>query len=1821
MQEGQTTDTVAGGPDAGSTSMPSLEATLNDAHLASSMPQSSVGSPMPSAGTEPVTQLGQSPTPPSPNKSVGAKYALPILIGAGLICAIIVIAAIVMRTRQSQNAQLQSVADASNYNQTAVPLAEISASEKLSPTLRVYESAGSLFTVNGDFSLNGRAIVSAVSRPVDPQPGELWFQQDSKKLYFYDGTNYVDITYAQTVNSDLQALTAKLQNVVTSVQNASGNITLNAGTGIGVSGTTITNTGVVSLQAETPDLTITDQGNGRYTISSTPGTFLQPTTPGIAQTGNINITGTAIAAAFSGSGASLTNLNASSITTGTLDNNRLDTSVVTLQGNTFNGNSQLVKTTSTGTLPILSAVNLTNLDAAQISLGTLTDNRLSGNVALLSATQTFIGYPTFRNTTNSTSAFQIQNSAGTGNLFIANTTNGRIGIGKSPSLGVLDVNGAIYQNGNQVCDSSGNCGGGPTAGTLFDGGNSLGAPLTVGTNDNYGVNIEVNNSTVASFATGGAATFRNTTNSTSAFQIQNTAGTSNLFIADTTNGRIAIGQATASYPLDVAGDINTTGTFRINGTPICTTVGCAPAPGNDSYLQLQATTPGSPQTGNLYISGTAIAGTFSGSGASLTSLNATNISSGTVADARLSANVALLNGTGPQTFSGNNRFNGTLLVRTATDAVGSFQIQNAAGGSNLFVADTTNSRIGIGVGTPAYTLDVAGDVNITGAYRINGTAVCTSSGCTPTSDGSNYVQLQATSPGTQQTGNLNISGTGMFGTALSVRTATNSTTAFQVQNAAGSNVLAVDTVNNTLTVRGGVTATTFGSSLVSGNFTSGWTGTGWTLASSTATHVSGTTALTPTGLTIVPGNTYRVSYSFIQTVGYIFASFGGVTLDNYDGSVSKSVTQFITATNSNTLSFAPTSGTSNAVISGVSVSLVTTGSPVLAVLDSAGASALQVRIGQTQSSSSLYIGRESGLYASTGTDNTAVGAYSLRANSGSNNNAFGANALYNNNTGSNNSAFGRSALYDNTGGYENTAFGNSAGYGITTGYRNVAIGVQALRHSPQGYYNTALGYVSGYEDGQFTSGSNLINTTTLGAGTISTQSNTVIIGNSVVANNSVYSGLEPVNVGIGTPAPTNRLSVSPAYGYGNGGNWDDGCLGGYLAQSGSTVSFDGVGECGGIFSATDVGAEIVWQTGQKAIITRFISSTQVIAAPAQTVANGVYKLFYSGLQVTSSGTVGVGTASPSTQLEVVVQGSATRGALTVNNRSSTGNILNLQDANGTVALVADGGATSFLNSVNSTAAFSVGGVGSVTQRPAQAINGGVVSTFITALSLGYSFTPNTSGTITQLGARNLAGTYIVTLYQNGTILASTDVTATGTGTWVYANIAPVNVVAGSQYVVALYSTGGNYMTSNGFVNDTLTGNITVNRSLFASGYTVPTNISFGQMAGQPDITFVPAQTLLSVDTTNAKTIFGRATDGTILDFRSGSTVQGTIAVSGSTVSYNAFTGSHYGLFAPGSTAATRGELVDLTGSNQYKQGSAEPYYGITRAATANSPNILGAYLGTTDPSTSASLDNPELIMAAGNGDVWIADNGSGNVMIGDPLISSGDVPGHAMRDTKSFPTSHIFAKSAEAIDWDTITTTVGGTKVAKVTVLFSYYNQDNQNTLAQDLQGGSLNITGNSILIGNLSVIGNINVSGTTTLATLIVTGNVTIQQNLTVEGNTTIAGNLTVGGKIITRGATPEVLASSSSGNGAAVTITGNDTAGSVVLTTGTSGVISGKQALVTFVANYDTAPRIALTAKDSNSAAMRYYVETTVTGFVVHFIDTPTANSIYSFDYILLQ
>jgi hypothetical protein len=97
-------------------------------------------------------------------------------------------------------------------------------------------------------------------------------------------------------------------------------------------------------------------------------------------------------------GSALTNLNATNISSGTLDNARLSSSV-TLVGNTFNGANNLVQLDGSGNLPALDGSALTSLNGSNIASGTVGDSYLSTNVALLNrSTQTFSGKNTFQDT-------------------------------------------------------------------------------------------------------------------------------------------------------------------------------------------------------------------------------------------------------------------------------------------------------------------------------------------------------------------------------------------------------------------------------------------------------------------------------------------------------------------------------------------------------------------------------------------------------------------------------------------------------------------------------------------------------------------------------------------------------------------------------------------------------------------------------------------------------------------------------------------------------------------------------------------------------------------------------------------------------------------------------------------------------------------------------------------------------------------------------------------------------------------------------------------------------------------------------------------------------------------------------------------------------------------------------------------------------------------------------------------------------------------------------------------------------------------------------
>jgi len=135
---------------------------------------------------------------------------------------------------------------------------------------------------------------------------------------------------------------------------------------------------------------------------------------------------------------------------------------------------------------------------------------------------------------------------------------------------------------------------------------------------------------------------------------------------------------------------------------------------------------------------------------------------------------------------------------------------------------------------------------------------------------------------------------------------------------------------------------------------------------------------------------------------------------------------------------------------------------------------------------------------------------------------------------------------------------------------------------------------------------------------------------------------------------------------------------------------------------------------------------------------------------------------------------------------------------------------------------------------------------------GYEFTVLKTGTITKLGGL-YNGTKTVRLYDStGTQIAIAN--ATDNNNWGYIDITPVVVTQGASYTVAVDTGFGGasmYIGGSGFgfgptypAFPHVIGDIQINRSVFGFGTSRPTWEIWGQMWGQPDITFVPDEVII-----------------------------------------------------------------------------------------------------------------------------------------------------------------------------------------------------------------------------------------------------------------------------------------------------------------------------------------------------------------------------------------
>lgn len=126
-------------------------------------------------------------------------------------------------------------------------------------------------------------------------------------------------------------------------------------------------------------------------------------------------------------------------------------------------------------------------------------------------------------------------------------------------------------------------------------------------------------------------------------------------------------------------------------------------------------------------------------------------------------------------------------------------------------------------------------------------------------------------------------------------------------------------------------------------------------------------------------------------------------------------------------------------------------------------------------------------------------------------------------------------------------------------------------------------------------------------------------------------------------------------------------------------------------------------------------------------------------------------------------------------------------------------------------------------------------------AMGYHFTPQTAGQVTELGGF-FNGTKVVKLFNKNTGALLAQATVTGANNWAYSAIAPVNVQAGTTYTVAVYLAGSGGSWRNSISTLPLTyGDIRIDGSTYISTGTNanarPTNNITHRMYGQADIKF------------------------------------------------------------------------------------------------------------------------------------------------------------------------------------------------------------------------------------------------------------------------------------------------------------------------------------------------------------------------------------------------
>jgi|GEM_PF-3545734 len=1740
---------------------------------------------------------------------IALSFLLIALLVAGLIFWVLT------RSRQQQNNTAANSGVSSRYLPLNVTLDDLAKDGSL-----VIDSAPSL-SINGQLKINNSLVIGPTSPPpADGVTGQIYYDPQLNVLRYFNGSSFTSLLNDKTpmvsslggvggnislgaglslANGQLSAATA-IPSAVTSVQGRTGSINFTSGGGIAINGTTLSNTGITGLGGQTGNISL-GQGlainNG--SLSNTGVNSLTSGTPSllIADDGSGNLT---ITDSSSGS---------SGVTSPGGTTNRLAkfTGAQTIGDSSISDNGTLVSIT--GDLAV----------SGGLALGTLLSVGNGGTgAASLANNGILLG--------QGTGPLTAVTAAGSGLCLVS--TAGAPAFQACPGSGsVISVNsltGAL-----NIANSSGS---GATI-TIDDASTTQkGIAQFNGTNFAVGGGI-VN--TIQDISTGATPTFAGV-NATTGYQVNNVSGASatcnsGQFLENATvSGGIITGTNCASAVGD--GGITTIGAID---TQVKSANGAVIA-GTNLYMQTaDATNPGLVSTGTQTFAGDK---TFNGavtvnSGATIQGVAAADIL--TLKDS--SGNPVATFGQFGDLYTPTQIAAGNLVADTYNSTTPSLVLkQNSAGATVAVAIIRGGATPGAGgdllqlqnsTNTTVASVDAAGNINTTGVYKIGGT-----SGVAITCTGGQLLQNATTVGGIVTAGSCVAGGAGGVTTVGTIDTQTKSIngavisgTSIYMQTADASNPglvsTGVQTIAGAKTFSGAITASstyntntftgstlTFGSATgaainaasgqaltVSGNAltlsaasaqainigtvnnntitlgTTTATGT-ITLGQSTASNIvnigSGTIAAGNTG-TVNIGTSSTSTGKTVVTIGStndgssttLQAGTGNINLTSIGttgGTIVKSAT-------SNSTGAFQVQNLSNVAIlnydttvNRLSLRASSATSSALNILNSDGTTALEVRSGGSGQSNTLT-GLNAGAAVTSGTFNAAFGAGALQSmTSGQNNVAVGSGSLADLLSGSSNTAIGSDAANNTTGG-SNTAIGAAALYTNISGASNTAIGKQAL-YASTGSFNVAIG------DGA------AINTTsnyTTSIGYNALYSNTSGISNTAVGNTALYQNTGDYNTAIGSNAGYNLIT----------GNYNT-----FIGTDAGNIDSDGF--------ATKTN----------------LSGTIVIGIQAQAQADSSLILGGTGNQVVN---VGFGTTKPENRFSVSpviygaggLAGNTTTASQTGTTVTGTGTSwLTVNTVKVGQQLIFASGASAYITSVNSNTSLTVDVSQTVGSQRYRIHDPSLQVAYNGNVGIGTSNIGNTY----RLDIANANDDSLMRIYQDdgqySEMVLQTDNSNFDLG------------VGGTNSAA---SDSGSF-----FIYDDNDG--TYGMSLDGSG-----NVGIGNLAGNQSTTTLDVNGLIRVRNPNGETTAPtRANNGEFAFADLGTTNQRLYFRSNGANYYINRSGtgdySEYFLKQDKNESLKPGYLTTMDNGKVTKATQKNSVLGVVSAyGTRNNDDLKDGLRGQ-DPAYAniGVLGQLPVIVSSENGKITAGDpiaNSSKLVGIGTKMGHPGMIAGRTTQDFNPDGSSCAAIASIESAPWTAIKENSGpdaqcfrlpdGTLVGRVLAYINaqYYTPPMQgndiNNLQSDIKNLGVSLQTKKATIGDLKV-----------------TGSATINGKLVVRGLTEVQ-DLQLDGHLITKGGKPAIKLMAAAGTTSNVSITGNDSAGTITLVVGDNPKADDLVKL-TFSKTFGITPQIVITPIGKTSTALEPYInDPSSKGFTLGSLQAPQAGHTYKFTYYAVQ